>query len=80
KAADFIWERIQGLDRRIAEEQPFVVVRDDLEKGKALIAELLQDLYWIARLLQPFMPTTSDLIKEAIKSNKMPESLFPRLE
>ncbi|MBI2506871.1 MAG: methionine--tRNA ligase, partial [Candidatus Colwellbacteria bacterium] len=46
KAADFIWERIQGLDRRIAEEQPFVVVRDDLEKGKALIAELLQDLYW----------------------------------
>lgn len=80
QATNFIWGRVQGLDRRIAEEQPFVTVRDDLEKGRALIAELLRELYWIYRLLHPFMPATSETIKEAVKSNKMPEPLFPRLE
>ncbi|MBI2594872.1 MAG: methionine--tRNA ligase [Candidatus Colwellbacteria bacterium] len=80
QAMDFIWGRIQALDRRIAEEQPFVVVRDEPEKGKTIITELQVELHWIARMLQPFMPGTSDLIKDAIKLNKMPESLFPRLE
>ena len=80
RAMDFIWGKIQSLDRRIAEEQPFVVVRDDPEKGKAVIAQLLTELYLIGRLLQPFMPTTSDTIKEAVKSNKMPQTLFPRME
>lgn len=80
KAMDFVWEKIQALDRRIAEEKPFVVVRDDIEKGKTLIAELLIELYWIGRMLYPFMPTTSMAIKETVKSNKMPASLFPRLD
>ena len=80
KAMDFVWEKIQALDRRIAEEQPFVVVRDDIEKGKTLIAELLTELYWIGRMLYPFMPTANVAIKEAVKSNKMPKSLFPRLD
>ncbi len=80
QAMDFIWGRIQTLDRRIAEEEPFVVVRENRGKGKALIAELLNDLYWIGRLLNPFMPATSGFIKEAIKSNKMPLALFPRKE
>ncbi len=79
KAMDFIWGGIQALDKRIAEEQPFVLVRNDPEKGKALIAELLAELYWIGRMLHPFMPATSTLIKEAVKSNKMPTSIFPRL-
>ncbi len=80
KAMDFIWGRVQVLDRRIAGEQPFVIVRDDPERGKILIAELLTELYWISRMLNPFMPATYELIKEAIKSNKMPSPLFPRLE
>lgn len=80
RAMDFIWGRIQALDRRIAEEQPFVAVRNDPKKGKAVIGELLTELYWIGRFLNPFMPATSDMIKEAVKSNKMPVSLFPRLD
>lgn len=77
-AMDFIWKEIQRVDLRITETAPFKVVKTDPEKGKKLISELTQDLYWIASYLQPFMPATSDIIKNAIKENKKPENMFPR--
>lgn len=73
-----IWRDIQILDQKITETAPFKVIKTDPEAGKALITELTQDLYWIARYLQPFMPATSDIIKNAIKENKKPENMFPR--
>ena len=79
-AMDMIWAEIADLDKQIALDQPFVMVREDSEQGKALISELVEKLYWIGEMLQPFMPATSELIKEVIKSNKMPRSLFPRLD
>ncbi|MEX2033327.1 MAG: methionine--tRNA ligase, partial [Candidatus Colwellbacteria bacterium] len=77
---DIIWAKIADLDKKITLDQPFVMVREDSEQGKALISNLTTELYWIARFLQPFMPETSDLIKDTIKSNKMPKTLFPRLD
>jgi methionyl-tRNA synthetase len=80
KAMDYIWTRIQGLDARITGEEPFKLVKTDLEAGKRLIAELATELYWIARYLNPFMPATSERIKQTILANKKPESLFKRIE
>ena len=79
-AMDMIWAEIADLDKQIALDQPFVIVRENSEQGKALISKFVQKLYWIGEMLQPFMPATSELIKEVIKSNKMPRSLFPRLD
>lgn len=79
-AMDMIWAEIADLDKRITLDQPFVMVRENSEQGKALISELVKKLYEIAYLLNPFMPATSDIIKESIKSNKMPTPLFPRLD
>jgi methionyl-tRNA synthetase len=79
-AAQYIWERIAALNLRLTNEKPFAVVKTEPEKGRAMIAECVLELYAIARLLQPIMPKTSDALKAAILANKKPENLFPRKE
>ena len=79
RVMDLVWGRIQALDERITREEPFKLVKDDVEKGRALITELATELYQIGRLLNPFMPTTSETIKRAVLENKKPDNLFPRL-
>lgn len=79
KAMDIIWSRITALDERITSEKPFTVVKEDGEKGRALIRELATEVYQIGLLLVPFMPKTSELIVKAALENKKPENLFPRL-
>ena len=79
KATDYIWEKIQDLDKKIQSTEPFKVVKVDLEKGKALISEMIVDLYTIARMLNPIMPETNVKLKQLIKENKKPsEPLFLR--
>ncbi len=78
-ACDLIWDRINKLDKRIQETEPFKVVKVDLEKGKILISEMILELYTIARMLNPIMPETNEKLKNLIKSNKKPEQpLFLR--
>jgi methionyl-tRNA synthetase len=78
KACEYVWARIQALDQKIHNEEPFKVVKVDLEKGKVMLRDIAHELYLIARLLQPLLPQTSDVIKAAVLSNKKPENLFPR--
>lgn len=80
KAADYVWSRIKALDEKIAETEPFNVIKDDKKRGAALIAELVAELYGIARYLYPLLPDASRRIVEAIRQNKKPETLFPRIE
>lgn len=78
-AMDSIWKRIQAADERITNEEPFKVVKEDLEKGREIIRELVTEVYWIGRMLNPCMPVTSETIKAAALANQKPENLFPRL-
>lgn len=80
RAMDYVWNKMGSLDERIALEKPFVVVKENPEKGRTFIAELVAELYRIGGMLYPFLPETSVLIKETIKLNKKPENLFPRKE
>ncbi|MDB5190099.1 MAG: methionyl-tRNA synthetase, methionyl-tRNA synthetase [Parcubacteria group bacterium] len=80
QALDLVWARNQALDERITREEPFKLVKIDVEAGKSLIAELAVELYQIGRLLNPIMPATNELIKAAVLANKKPENLFPRIE
>ncbi len=79
KAADFIWREVGRLDTLIQSSEPFKLVKAEPEKGRELIQELVINLYTIARMLNPFLPRTSQAIKEAVKANKSFETpLFPR--
>ena len=78
-ALDYIWERIGAVDERITREEPFKVVKEDVEKGREIIRELCVEVYQIGRLLNPFLPEASELITSAVLANKKPENLFPRL-
>jgi len=80
RALEFIWTEVQRLDKKIVETEPFKVVKTDIEKGRALIAELATELYLVVRMLNPFMPETNRILKEAILANKKPANLFPRKE
>ncbi len=81
KAADIVWKWIGELDLFIQENKPFEVVKVDKQKGKALIEEAVIKLYTIGRMLYPFLPELNVVIKDLVKSNKMPDKpLFLRKE
>lgn len=77
-ALEYVWNRVAHLDQRITDEAPFKVVKEDVEKGKEIIASLASELYMLSALLEAFMPATSSIIKRAVKQNKKPENLFVR--
>lgn len=79
-ATDYIWQRIGELDERIAVEQPFKVVKEDKAIAQQMIRQMVLEVYAIGRLLNPIMPETSKVIKEAVLKNEKPENLFVRLE
>ena len=79
-ALGVVWRHIGELDERIQNEQPFKVIKEDIEKGKEMIRVLVVDLATIAGMLSPFLPETAEKIKKAVQENRMPESLFLRKE
>ena len=74
-AMGFIWQKVQSVDRHIAETKPY----EDPILHKADIQFIVQEIRRIGLMLQPFMPQTSEKIIKAIKENKKPENLFPRI-
>ncbi len=79
-AADIIWKNISNLDEIIQKDEPFKVAKEDKEKGITIIKGLVNDLFIIAKYLEPFLPDTAKTIQHLIQKNKMPEKpLFARL-
>ena len=76
---DKIWSDITDLDGYIQETEPYKKIKTDEVGAKHIVHDLLLKLSHIAHYLEPVMPETSVLIKEAILANKKPENLFPRL-
>lgn len=77
-ATDAIWACIADLDGLIQEQQPFKVFKADPVQAQKQVTHLVKELWRIAVELEPFMPETSVKIREAIKTNKKPNPLFPR--
>ncbi len=68
------------LDKYIQETAPFKVVKVDLEEGQELIREMVERLYAIALVLEPFLPRSAAEIMRLVREHKMPEKpLFNRL-
>ncbi len=79
-ACDYVWHKVGELDERIAETEPFKLVKEDKPAAQKIITELVHDLYIIGRMLYPIMPEANVIIKDAVIANKKPENLFVRLE
>lgn len=79
-ACDIVWSKVQAMDEKITETEPFRLVKTDKEAAVIIIKELVHDLYIIGRMLFPIMPEANVIIKEAVLANKKPDNLFNRLE
>jgi methionyl-tRNA synthetase len=81
KAADIIWKKIGDMDESIAEKKPFQIAKSDKEAAAQIVAELVQDLAWVATHVEIFMPETAAQIQEAIANQEKPKQpLFARIE
>ena len=79
EALESIWQLISFCDENIEKNKPWELIKNNQDKAKEVLGQLLIALKEIADLLSPFMPETSEKIIKQIKENKKTESLFPRL-
>ena len=76
---DFIWKEIGEMDEFIAKEQPFKKIKINEDEAKEDLAKLLLNLWYVAIMLEPFLPGTATKIQEILIELKMPEEpLFLR--
>ncbi len=81
KAFDYIWERIQELNRKIDEEKPWEMAKagktTELIDCLSVLIRSLLDVSW---MLSPFLPETADKINNIFKGKIEPPKtpLFPK--
>ncbi len=81
KAFDYIWEKIQELNKRIDEEKPWEMAKNgETEKLRTCLKSLVSNLLEANRMLSPFLPETSDKIIKIFRDPVTPpkEPLFPK--
>jgi methionyl-tRNA synthetase len=76
-----IWDLISFCDKQIEKEKPWELLKlkTKNKKLKTIIDNLLFALVEISKLLQPFLPETSEKILKQIQ-NKKTEILFPKIQ
>ena len=81
EALDLVFEHIRKGDEFMTTEAPYKKVKSEetREAGKADIERLVRHVAKVAAHLTPFMPATAEAIMAAVRENKKPENLFPRL-
>jgi len=78
EAADVVWTLLGFMDSYIQETKPFKTIEEDEDKAHRDIIFLVEKLWEVAILLEPFLPDTAELIQGAIQESKAPKNLFPR--
>ncbi len=81
RAFDYIWEKVQGLNRKIDEEKPWALAKNgEKEKLEICLTNLIQKLLEVNLMLSPFLPDTTNKIANIfsgqVLSPKIP--LFPK--
>jgi len=83
EAMDLIWEHIGKGDAFMTEHEPYKKVKSEDEAAKAEgrfeIEKLVRHIAKVAAHLAPVLPKTSEAVMKAVRENKKPENLFPRL-
>lgn len=83
EAVELIWEHVAKGDGYMTAEEPYKKIKSALapeqEEAKQVVEKLVRHLAKLAAHLAPVMPHTSEKIMAAVRANKKPENLFPRL-
>ena len=80
KAFDYIWGKIQELNKRIDEEKPWEMAKNgETAKLETCLKSLVFDLLEVNYMLSPFLPKTTGKISEIFKNQVTPpkEPLLP---
>jgi methionyl-tRNA synthetase len=78
EGVEYIWNIIRAANKYIDETKPWELAKTDESKFGEVMRKLLQDIALIARLLQPFLPETSQKIQGMLETRKG-EILFQRI-
>ncbi len=80
----FMSHSIKQIDEKIQLTEPYKRIKSDSsnekEEANDVIKNLVSQIWYLGISLQPVMPDTAKLILEAVKENKKPDNLFPRLD
>lgn len=81
-AMDFVFEIIKQGDEQMTKEEPYKKIKSEetKEEAKHTIQNLVRTLVKVAVHLAPSMPQTAETILRAVRENKKPENLFPRID
>ena len=81
KAFDYVWEKVQGLNKRIDDEKPWELAKNgEKNKLEQCLGSLINDLRQVAVELSPFIPSTSEKILAVFdREITLPKTpLFPK--
>ena len=81
RAFDYVWELVQGLNKRIDEEKPWALAKNgETEKLGQCLTGLVGDLLKVNCMLMPFIPATADKIFDVFVGKIEPpkQPLFPK--
>ena len=82
RAMDFVWGKVQGLNREIDEQKPWELAKaGETERLEAVLGGLVEGLVQTARLLEPMLPETAEKITAIFTAEEIvpPEQpLFPK--
>ena len=70
---------IRKTNQRIDIEKPWELVKTNPKKFEEVMADLFEDVALFGKLLEPFMPETTEKIQKALKERKT-DSLFERIK
>lgn len=81
EAMDLIFEHVAKGDEYMTTEEPYKKIKDGAtaDEARAAIERLVRHLAKVAAHLEPVMPKTAEAVLTAVRENKKPENLFPRL-
>lgn len=82
KALDYVWEKVQDINKRIDEEKPWALAKNgETEKLEDVLNELANSLVSVNKMLSPFLPATSEKIANVFEEDEITppkEPLFPK--
>lgn len=76
---EYIWGKVREANKYVDDHKPWALVKTDEPKFQEVMKNLVVQLEYIAALLRPFLPETSEKIAAALKTGKV-EPLFQRIK
>ncbi|MDP2670892.1 MAG: class I tRNA ligase family protein [bacterium] len=80
EALEYVWGKIRKTDKEIEKSKPWELAKENPEKAKAAVENLIRQIVEIDELLLCFLPETAEKIKDQFSQDKIKSSapLFPR--